>query len=56
MKMKECLQKQCWHLEKNEDHAYWRQRESMKAKRKSRKERQNEYVANIRVASIQLAY
>ena len=48
MKIKDCLQKQCWHLEKYEDHAYWKQREDMKQKRKSRKERQNEYVETIR--------
>lgn len=33
----ECLQKQCWHLKKNENHDWWRQREVMKQKRKARK-------------------
>lgn len=37
LKHKECLLKQCWHLEKNEEHQYWRQREVMKQKRKARK-------------------
>ena len=44
MKCKNCLGKQCWHLVKNEDHQYWRQRESMKQKRKDRKKKINEYV------------
>ena len=47
MKGKECLQKQCWHLEKNEDHQYWRQREAVKQKRKERKDRINQYVAAV---------
>lgn len=37
MKKKECLKKQCWHLEKNEDHPVWRQRERIKELRKERK-------------------
>lgn len=44
MKAKNCLQKQCWHLVKNEEHPYWRQRENMKQKRKNRKQAINEYV------------
>lgn len=47
MKMKECLQKQCRHLEKNETHQYWRQREAVKQKRKERKERINQYIASV---------
>lgn len=39
MKVKNCLQKQCWHLVKNEEHQYWQQREAVKKKRKARKER-----------------
>lgn len=42
MKIKECLQKQCWHLDKNEEHPYWRQRDVMKQKRKARKDRINQ--------------
>ena len=38
IRTKECLSKNCWHLEKME-HEYWHQRERMKAKRKSRKAR-----------------
>ena len=33
----ECLQKQCWHLQKNEQHDWWRQREVIKQRRKDRK-------------------
>lgn len=50
MKAKECLQKQCWHLQKNEDHQYWRQRESMKQKRKDRKERINHSLATAGIS------
>lgn len=38
IRKKECLQKECWHLQKI-DHEWWAQRERMKEKRKSRKER-----------------
>ena len=44
MKAKGCLQKQCWHLIKNDAHPYWKQREAIKQKRKSRKQAINEYV------------
>lgn len=47
MKAKSCLQKQCWHLIKNETHQYWRQREVVKQKRKYRKDMLNAYVANV---------
>lgn len=47
MRAKECLQKECRHLVKNETHSYWKQREVMKAKRKARKEMINEYITNI---------
>jgi hypothetical protein len=47
MKAKGCLQKQCWHLIKNEQHAYWRQREVTKQKRKDKKQMINMYVENI---------
>ena len=36
MKCKNCLQKQCRHLIKNEEHQYWRQRELTKMRRKNR--------------------
>lgn len=36
LKRKECLQKQCTHLEKYE-HEFWQQRELTKARRKQRK-------------------
>ena len=38
MKRKECLKKQCWHLEKNEEHDYWRHKARMKEIRKERKQ------------------
>lgn len=37
IKHKECLSKQCWHLQKNEQHDWWRQREVIKQKRKAKK-------------------
>lgn len=37
MKKKECLKKQCYHLQKNEQHAVWKQWERMKEIRKERK-------------------
>lgn len=45
MRAKGCLQKECWHLVKNEDHEYWRQRERTKQKRKARKQAIDEFVA-----------
>ena len=39
IKCKNCLDKQCWHLIKNEDHDWWRQREVIKQRRKDRKAR-----------------
>lgn len=39
IKNRECLAKQCYHLEKDLTFPYWRQREAMKQKRKARKER-----------------
>lgn len=38
MKRHECLQKQCSCMIRFEQHPYWKQREVMKQKRKSRKE------------------
>lgn len=32
-----CLGKQCWYLQKNADHDWWRQREVAKQKRKARR-------------------
>lgn len=34
---KQCLQKQCWHLNKNEHHMWWKQRAATKIKRQNRK-------------------
>lgn len=47
MKCKNCLQKQCWHLVKNQQHPYWHQREVAKEKRRGRKQRMNEYLTSI---------
>ena len=47
MKAKNCLQKQCWHLAKNEEHPYWRQRDNAKRKRKNRKQAINDYVNSV---------
>ena len=47
MKAKGCLQKQCWHLVKNEEHQYWKQRKAVKQKRKDRKIMLNMYVASV---------
>lgn len=47
MKAKGCLQKQCWHLIKNEDHQYWKQREAIKQKRKDRKQAIDAYVYSV---------
>lgn len=37
VKQHECLRKQCWHLKRNEEHDWWRQREVIKQRRKSKK-------------------
>ena len=39
MRQRECLNKQCWHLEKMETHQYWKQREVIKQARAARKEK-----------------
>ena len=36
---KDCLQKQCRHLRKNEEHEWWAQRERTRQKREARKQR-----------------
>ena len=38
MRAKDCLNKQCRHLVKNTNHVYWKQREIVKQKRKTRKQ------------------
>jgi hypothetical protein len=47
MRCKNCLQKECRHLVKNEEHQYWRQRELTKQKRKNRKQMLNNYIASV---------
>lgn len=44
MKCKNCLGKNCWYLQKNEDHPYWKQKEIIKQKRKDRKQKIENYV------------
>lgn len=39
-----CLGKQCWYLQKNEQHEWWRQRELTKQRRQERKQTVNSYV------------
>ena len=34
---KDCLKKECWHLQKKEDHEWWAQRQRIKQKRKDKK-------------------
>ena len=46
MRCKHCLQKECWHLVKNEEHQYWKQREAIKRKKKERKQAINSYFEN----------
>ena len=48
LKQHECLKKQCWHLTKNEAHDWWRHREAINQKRKTRKSKyeQNIYFSN----------
>lgn len=45
MRCKNCLGKECWHLEKNPNHQFWRQRELTKQKRKARKDAINQLIA-----------
>ena len=47
IKCKNCLGKQCWYLVKNENHAWWKQREVTKQKRKDRKQAINDYIAQF---------
>lgn len=44
LRQHDCLNKQCYHLIKNEDHQWWKQREEIKQKRKARKLRYNSCV------------
>ena len=37
VRKKECLKKNCWYLVKYETHTWWKQRGTMKQKRKARK-------------------
>lgn len=52
MKHKNCLGKSCWHLQRNEGHPYWIQRESVKQKRKNRKNAINTYVDQLQNTGI----
>lgn len=56
MKAKGCLQKQCWYLNKNEQHPYWRQREATKQKRKDRKQMLDMYVENIQRGGVRYGF
>lgn len=39
IRCKNCLGKNCWYLVKNEEHSWWKQRETMRKKRQDRKKR-----------------
>jgi hypothetical protein len=39
IRCKQCLQKQCWHLERNYEHKWWAQRAEKKQLRIERKQR-----------------
>ena len=47
MRAKNCLQKECRHLVKNESHAYWKQREVIKQKKKAKKQMFNDYIMSF---------
>jgi hypothetical protein len=47
MRCKNCLQKECRHLIKKEEHPYWKQRALTKQKKKARKLMMNEYIASV---------
>lgn len=47
MRAKNCLQKECRHLIKNENHSYWRQREMIKQKKKAKKQMFNDYIMSV---------
>ena len=47
MRCKNCLAKECWHLEKNESHQFWRQRELKKQKQKTRKQMMKDYIVTV---------
>ena len=47
MKCKNCLGKNCWYLQKNELHPYWKQREVIKQKRREKKQIRNAYLQSI---------
>lgn len=47
MKSKNCLGKNCWYLQKNDNHPYWKQREAIKQKRINRKKEINDYIESL---------
>lgn len=47
MRCKNCLGKQCRHFIKNEAHPFWRQRELIKQKKKSKKQMLNDYIMSF---------
>lgn len=54
LRAKECLGKKCWHLKKNEEHMYWRQREAIKRKKKERKQAFNRLFENTAVSPVSI--
>ena len=47
LKQHECLQKQCNHLQKNEEHGWWKQRAKRKQRRIERKLRLDALYNNV---------
>ncbi len=47
MRAKECLQKECRYLVKNESHSYWKQREIIKQKKKIKKQILDDYIMSF---------
>lgn len=45
MRAKECLQKECRYLVKNESHSYWKQRKAIKQKKRARKQMINDLIS-----------
>lgn len=48
LKQHDCLKKQCFHLIKNTEHNWWKQRENKKAKRVARKIRLDALYNNVK--------
>lgn len=45
VKQHECLKKQCYYLNKNEEHSWWKQREVIKQRKKAKRMNGDNYYA-----------